>query len=349
MYYDGDMSTGGSRFLVFFLMLSFSHINQPIFGNEVKTFSVECTIGIEGIFNSGIQLSKQFQQHDRATIGKYSYGTSKEAKDFVLSIDSHLTWLEKQGDFSKKFESDILEVLSQCPESEMEFGVRAGIDRLLKENEQYRTQTLEQWRSESRLDRSVAMAFLKFPTQENLRKVRENQLIPSFLLEVRCYPPENLSELVCSASVGRTVAPVILDVDVDVQVSTKKGVWRTLSTRSIPFNKSKLVSIPHKLSKFKEVGEGKLRLQSLFGGKTIFSSEIEYSPVLYPPPWPKWVENCISWDKGIVVNGSRTVSRCDQAYATGPGKWVKNCPVKYNRTLKLNIRECVQAYVTDKK
>ena len=40
------------------------------------------------------------------------------------------------------------------------------------------------------------------------------------------------------------------------------------------------------------------------------------------------------------------MQQCDQAYATAPGKWVKNCIQIYNQIYKTFETQCAQAFVS---
>ena len=332
---------------ILLLAFQFGAANAPVFAADEQSPSAVCENELSRIFElRNTTIIPRDQTHQNMIRERLTFVTLKEAHDFKSQIDRHLIWLDDQHTLYSKLDSDIQSIESDCSLTAEQ---SIGLDRLKTENQYFVLTTLKEWEKDSLSARSSATSFIKNPTEKNLKVVREGQLRSDFMLGLRCYPPQNLSELVCSVAVGRGSDSVDFDIDVDLQVSVKKDSWKTISKKSIRFNESAYVSISMKQSKLKDAGQGKIRAQVFFSGSREYSNEVLYTPVLYPPPWPKWVENCISWDKGMVVNGSRTVSRCDQAYATGPGKWVKNCPVKYDRTLKINIRECVQAYVTNKK
>ena len=42
------------------------------------------------------------------------------------------------------------------------------------------------------------------------------------------------------------------------------------------------------------------------------------------------------------------MQQCDQAYATAPGKWIKNCIQVYDQYFRTFEQQCAQAYVTGK-
>lgn len=332
---------------ILFLAFQIIAVNTPVLALEEQIPREVCENELSRIFElRNTTVIPRDKTHQSVIRERLTFGTLKKAQDFKSQIDRHLIWLGDQRTLYSKLDLDIKLIESGCSLSAEQI---IGLERLNTENQFFLFTTLEEWKKESLLARTSAVSFIKDPTEKNLRAIREGQLRSEFILELRCFPPQNLSELVCSVAVGRGSDSVDFEFDVDLQVSVKKDIWKTISERSIRFNKSANFSIPMKLSKLKEVGQGRIRAQGYFSGERKLSNEVLYTPVLFPPPWPKWVESCISWDSGVLVNGSRTVSRCDQAYASGPGKWVKNCPEKYDRTLGVYVRKCVQAYVPNNK
>jgi hypothetical protein len=147
-----------------------------------------------------------------------------------------------------------------------------------------------------------------------------------------------------------------------IQVSTSKGVWKTISSHEVPVNGSKKISVPNKLGMSGGIGTQSIRAYFSYNGESVSSETFTYTAdwvtskgkgntktTSTPKPsvakfTPQWVKNCIMIYSFITRQYDQ---QCDQAYATGPGHWIKNCTQVYNWTYREYESKCAQTYILD--